>query len=303
MRPMAFAGNWYPREAARCIAAIEGFRGEAAALGAGENFPRLGVVPHAGWVFSGALAGRVFAQLGAGCTKQGVQGPEIGGVTGQPGSPQAAQLVIVLGGHLGASQDIVAMEGGRWQTPLGPLQLHTGFHASLKKLGRVRWESASQRSPDNSVEVQLPFVKYWFPEAEVLALRVPPSAVAVALGRALVDYLGQSGLATVAVASTDLTHYGPAYNFQPQGHGAQALEWVRRENDPAFITALAAGVPEDILSVSRSRQNACSAGATAALAVLAGAEGARFSKLGYATSADVLPKGENFVGYVGGVYQ
>ena len=300
VRPMAFAGAWYPRETEACRAAITQYAAGSppSKRPSAPGAPLMGVVPHAGWAYSGALAGAVFANLGR-----------------SPGR-NPPTLAVVLGGHLGAWDEVVAIEEGQglahWQTPLGPLKLHTGFHPALRRMGGVRWEAAlggrgAQSRPDNSVELQLPFVKYWFPQAELLPLRVPPSARAMELGRALAAYLETSGLEAVVIASTDLTHYGPAYGFTPQGTGARALEWVRHENDPAFIGALEQGRPEEILRVSREHRNACSAGATAMLAELAAVMGARFEPLAYATSADVrggdAPGGdvENFVGYVGGV--
>jgi AmmeMemoRadiSam system protein B len=124
------------------------------------------------------------------------------------------------------------------------------------------------------------------------------------VGRRLADYLERSGLAAVLVASTDLTHYGPAYGFEPKGRGPAALGWVTGENDPAWIEAVASGDGERMLRTAAQRHNACSAGAVVALNEVARRQGARFEPLDYATSADVKPSDAlNFVGYVGGVFR
>ncbi len=301
LRAMEFAGAWYPGDAAGCERHIRDWWREAPAqrrTPAAPPEPRpaaepavppaappawLGVAPHAGWVYSGALAARTFQALAA--------APDV-------------QLAIVLGGHLRASDPIVAMVEGEWQTPFGPLAIHGGFRDELTPLRPLRLETAERNVPDNSTELQLPFVRYAFPHAELLPLRVPPGPLALALGQRLAAYLERTGLRAVAVASTDLTHYGPGYGFEPHGRGPPALRWVREENDPLFIAALESGEAQRVLDVSQRCQNACSAGAVAAVAEVARRRGARFQALGYATSADARP-GEslNFVGYLAGVYR
>lgn len=279
-RPMDFSGSWYPARREACQREIEAYWRRP---GAEEDPPaRLGVVPHAGWVYSGALAARVFRAL-----------------SGDAG----VQLVIVLGGHLRRDDPIVAMTEGTWDTPFGPFEIHTGFTERLGELTPVRLETESRYLPDNSTELQLPFAKLKFPRAELLALRVPPGPLAVELGRTLAAYLTDSKLDAVAVASTDLTHYGSNYAFEPKGRGPQALEWVRTVNDPAFIRAVEAGDGASLLKRAESDRSACSAGSVAAINEIAQSRGQRFRVFDYATSADVAGGDTgNFVGYVGGVY-
>jgi hypothetical protein len=282
---MAFAGDWYPAGRAACERRILDYWSEPLPTDLGPA--RLGVVPHAGWAFSGRLAARVFQALAP---------------------PEEVALVIVMGGHLREGDPVVAMVEGSWETPFGPFALHSGFRAGLEALPGVVFESERRHHRDNSTELQLPFAKLKYPRAELLALRAPPSGVALELGRRLGDYLERTGLAAVAVASTDLTHYGPDYGFEPRGRGSAALAWVSGENDPAFQAAVATGRGLQVLESAAGRQNACSAGAVAALCELAGAPpfrgaGLTFRPLGYATSADVHPADlRNFVGYLAGVF-
>lgn len=287
-RPMDFGGSWYPAEADACRRAIESYPHDSqsrSAPGAGEAAvprARMVIAPHAGWTYSGRLAALAWRALA---------------------DDPAVQLVIVLGGHLRASDPIVAATEGEWETPFGAFRLHGGFDAHLARLEPVRWERGGRYHPDNSTELQLPFAKWKYPRAELLALRVPPSDRSIALGDALAGYLETSGLNAVAVASTDLTHYGPNYDFTPKGRGPQALAWVCEDNDPAFIAAVAGGDPRVVLEVNRRRRNACSAGAVIALTELARQRGLRFTPLSHATSADVAGEdSENFVGYLAGVW-
>jgi AmmeMemoRadiSam system protein B len=275
---MEFAGSWYPAGPAACRRAIEEFETPQTPPGA-----RLGVAPHAGWTFSGRLAARAYQALAAG---------------------GAAELVIVLGGHLRRADPLIVMAEGAWATPFGAFPVHQGFNRRLADLPGVVWETPEAYEADNSTELQLPFARLKFPAAQLLALRVPPSPVALQVGERLAAYLAETGLTAVAVASTDLTHYGPNYRFEPQGRGAAALRWVREENDPAFIRAVEDGSGQAVLEVAQQRHCACSAGGVAALAEVARRQGLRFEALGYATSAEVRPgDATNFVGYLAGVWR
>jgi AmmeMemoRadiSam system protein B len=279
---MGFAGSWYPAREEACTQQIEAFGKTPAAPPISGAW--LGVVPHAGWAFSGRLAAQVFRCLGNG------DGDEV-------------ELVIVLGGHLSPKDPVVAMCEGEWETPLGAFPIHEGCAEMLKALPGLVLETESRNYPDNSTELQLPFARYHFPHAELLPLRVPPGAAAQKLGLLLAGYLEASGLRSAVVASTDLTHYGPNYGFEPKGSGPEALRWASEENDQDFIRAVEAGEGEAIISVAARQRNACSAGAVAAINELARARGQSFNVIGHSTSATAqLGDTRNFVGYLGGVY-
>lgn len=283
VRPMDFGGSWYPESADGCEKQIMDFGWREPPADAPRG--RFGVAPHAGWVYSGALASRVFSAL---------QPPPDGG------------LVVVLGGHLRRSDPLVAMCEGEWQTPFGAFTIHGGFRERLKKrFPALRLETPADYRPDNSTELQLPFAKYAFPRAELLPLRVPPGPLALELGVALAGYLAEKAPGAVVVASTDLTHYGPNYGFEPRGRGGEALRWVREVNDPAFIAAVESGQGATVLDSCRKHHNACSGGSVAALCEVARASGGlKFKSLGYATSAEFGARDTaNFVGYLGGIFR
>lgn len=278
-RPMNFAGAWYPADRESCRREIEGFL--QVPLDELGHDARLGVVPHAGWVYSGRLAARVFQHL-----------------TEEP----TVDLVVILGGHLGPRDSLLAMVEGAWDTPFGPFAIHTGFAPVLEGFAKVRIEGERHR-PDNSTELQLPFAKHKFPEAELLPMRVPPNETAIELGRALADYVAEQHLDAVVVASTDLTHYGPNYGFMPRGQGIEALNWVRTSNDAALIRMIERGDSAAILDYARRDHSACSIGAVVAVNEMAQRRSQRFQVLDYATSADVAgDDADNFVGYVAGIY-
>lgn len=277
-RRMAFAGSWYPDTARACERQLR-------ALGAGDAGQaaqgRLGVAPHAGWVFSGRFAARVFESL-------------------RPAGE--VQLVVVLGGHLRTDDPLIAMTGGTWETPFGWFPIHRGFSGGLERFAGLVLEGEQRSSPDNSVEIHLPLARRKYPHAELLPIRVPPNGQALALGDALARYLDDSGLEYVVVASTDLTHYGPNFGFEPAGGGVQASRWME-DNDRAFIDAALSGDGETVLAEAKRHRNACSAGSVAAVCQIARARNEHFSVLDYGTSADTAPHDHtNMVGYLGGVF-
>lgn len=279
-RPMDYAGSWYPETGYQCRRDIEEFWEEP--LAQEEPRGRLGIVPHAGWLYSGRIAARVFRQLAGG---------------------DDVELVVVLGGHLGRNDPLLAMSEGEWETPFGPFTIDQGFHRLLGQLSDVTHETPTRYRKDNSTELQLPFAKLKFPRARLLPLRVPPGRAALQLGRLLAEYLEGEVAGAVVVASTDLTHYGANYGFESHGRGAEAVRWVREVNDPAFIDAVAGGGGEAVLEVARRCHNACSPGAVAALLELAGAAGSSFVQVDYATSAETGARDRNnFVGYLGGLF-
>ena len=186
-----------------------------------------GIVPHAGWEFSGSLALEVMSYLS-----------------------RSIDTIVIIGGHLGPSDGILcAMEDG-YETPLGPMAADRELLGALGRAARLR----EDRSADNSVEVQLPFARYLFPHARVLCLRAAPSEDASALGKAIAAACRQLGRKAAVVGSTDLTHYGPAYGFSPAGSGEKALSWMRDVNDRRFIEALLQMDDTSALGLARTRK-------------------------------------------------
>jgi AmmeMemoRadiSam system protein B len=177
---------------------------------------------------------------------------------------------------------------------LGDLEVNS----ELTDLIRARLPTGDDAVPDNTVEIQLPFIAHLLGMPRVVHLRCPPSGLAVDLGNLLGEYTAEHPDVSV-VGSTDLTHYGPAYGFADHGHGPAALSWVKEENDKRFVDALLAGDPESIIAVAGAHRCACSAGGAAAAAAYARVTGCTEAELvDYYTSYDVAPN-ESFVGYAG----
>jgi AmmeMemoRadiSam system protein B len=234
-----------------------------------------GIVPHAGWEFSGNLAFEVFSRIS-----------------------RTMDTIVIIGGHLGPADGILCAFEDSYETPLGLLPADLELLAAIRAAVPV----TEDRSADNTVEIQLPFVRYLFPRAKVLGMRAAPSRDADRLGRALAESARGLGRKVGVAGSTDLTHYGSSYGFSPAGSGNKALRWVREVNDHRFIESLLAMEFDSALERALRERSACSAGGALAALSFARENGVREGKLlRYSTSFDVHPA-ESFVGYAGILY-
>jgi AmmeMemoRadiSam system protein B len=274
LRKMCLPPGWYPQTAngvSQFLAKIPRDNpDEGAALAA--------VAPHAGWYYSGAIAVKALLSL-----------------------KRDADTVAVIGGHLPGGMHPVLYGEDAVETPLGELSIDGEFRAALdRSLSALFQGTLPDRYMENTVEVQLPMVRYFFPKARLIALRLPADIHSLEAGKEIARIAQELGRRLVVLGSTDLTHYGENYGYSPHGGGEKALAWVRNVNDANFIAAVQSGDPYVILDRAEADRSACSAGAVlGALGFAKEAGGAKAELLAYGTSADASP-GEvpdSFVGY------
>ena len=239
------AGQFYPGQHDSCVDEINECL-EARALS--ESLPETivaGIVPHAGWTFSGSPAAMVFSAI-----KQ---------------QHEKVHTFVVFGathGYFGQAPAVY--EGGSWITPLGEVAVDEELADAVLSTGRAVGESSAHIS-EHSIEVQVPFIQYLFAGAKILPILVPPGQQAVALGTSVGEIISRDEhRKIVCLGSTDLTHYGPRYGFTPMGTGAEALKWADSVNDQEFIDLALKLEPEDLLASAAENCNACGAGAAAA---------------------------------------
>jgi MEMO1 family protein len=281
VRKAILSGSWYPGEASACRGEIETYLEEATfAPDPGTRYSG-GIVPHAGWYFSGGIACNVIN-----CLK----------------GDAPIDVFVVFGMHLHPGSPNYMMTDGAWETPLGDIEIDSVYAKTLSEQFPFSIETPHRHTRDNTIEVQLPFIKYLYPNARLVPIGVPPDVNSLEIGKAAVGIAKELDLKVRIIGSTDLTHYGSNYGFSPKGQGDSALNWVVQENDAAVIAAMEAMDPAGVIKQGLENHNACCAGA-AATAISAvkemGAKNAR--RVQYATSHDKSP-GESFVGYVGMVF-
>lgn len=276
-----FAGSWYPGNKSQCLAEIENLSKDLFPCpGNGEK--RIGgIVPHAGWYFSGKVIYNVIRCLKA---------------------ETPPDTFIIFGRHLHAGSGNYIMKEGSWSTPLGELKIDEDFASKLADEFPFKVETASNNEPDNTIEVLLPFVKYFFSDVNILPVGLPPTIASLRIGERIAEISIEMGRDVLILGSTDLTHYGYNYGFTPKGSGEEAVDWVKNENDKKIIDLMLSMDPKGMLHESSRSYNACCAGAVAAaVAAMKKLGAATGKKIAYTTSYDVRPD-TSFVGYVGIVF-
>ncbi len=243
-----------------------------------------GVVPHAGWVFSGAVAAKVIKCISA---------------------KSAPDTFVLLGAvHTSRPHGNSLYARGSWETPLGEAKVDEEVsELLLDLLGEDIAEDPGAHEGEHSIEVQVPFIKYLCPEARIVPIAVPPGDGHLA-GARIGKVISEMGKKIVVVGTTDLTHYGEAYGFAPYGYGSGAKKRMRG-NDLRMIELALTMRSADIGKEAAQNHNACGSGALAATVSAAQAMGAEKGHLiEYTTSYDVMPEGEFHmaVGYAGIVF-
>jgi AmmeMemoRadiSam system protein B len=174
------------------------------------------------------------------------------------------------------------------------------FDIELREQLKKKLKHSPDKYQDNTVEVLLPMVHYFFPDSKLLWVRFPADLSSYDAGITLAETAKSMGRSLAVLGSTDLTHYGSNYGFSPKGRGAAALDWVRNVNDAAFINAVLEGESIEVLRCADNDQSSCSVGAVlGTLGFIQHSGGKKAKLLEYGTSADITGEEapDSFVGY------
>ena len=281
VRKAILAGSWYPAGASECEREIKNFLNDATVSPSSKNKLTGGIVPHAGWYFSGSIACNVINYL----KKEAV--------------PDA---FVIFGMHLGPGHPCYIMKEGAWETPFGNIEIEEELAGELVKKFNFNVETPEYFTEDNTIELQLPFIKYLFGDVKIVPVGVPPVKKSLEIGRAAADISNRLGLHIKVIGSTDLTHYGLNYGFMPEGIGCSAVDWVRNVNDKRIVDIMLEMDPDKVISEALKHRNACCSGAAATAIATAKQLGSDHADaIVYATSYDKRP-GNSFVGYAGIVF-
>jgi len=281
VRKADFAGSWYPGNTSDCRQAIEEFSQSVFPCPSSEGKNIGGIVPHAGWYYSGRIACSVIK-----CLR----------------TESAPDTCVIFGKHLHAGSNNYLMKEGRWATPLGDLEVDVELGEMLASEFSFTLETPSRYEQDNTIELQLPFIKYFFEDVKILPVGVPPAKDSIKIGERVAEISKELDRKMVILGSTDLTHYGYNYGFLPKGVGKKAVQWVKNENDKKVVDLMLEMDAAGVINESMENQNACCAGAVASAIASAKKLGAtKGEKLIQTTSYDIRPD-DSFVGYVGVVF-
>jgi len=265
-REPAVAGRFYPSGAGELA-------GEVASLLAAPPGGRARVVPprhafgvlspHAGYVYSGAVAGATFARVAV-----------------------PRRVLVLCPNHTGRGQRVAAWPGGAWRTPLGAVPVDEEMTREILLAGLATPDREAHRL-EHALEVQLPFLQARNPRVALTALCLGPLAWPACrdLGEAVARAAGAAG--ALVVASSDMSHYLPA---------AVAARKDRLALDR--ILALDARGLHEV--VSREQISMCGFVPATIMVVAAVAQGAREAELvRYANSGEVTGDAGSVVGYAG----
>jgi AmmeMemoRadiSam system protein B len=252
-RPIV-AGQFYPKDRNECIDEIRQCLEETNIT---QSLPEVivaGIVPHAGWTFSGATAALVFTAI-------------------KQKHPAVNTFIIFGAAHRYIGQPPAVYDEGSWSTPLGEITIDEALAGAILD-SKAAISDPDEHGTEHSMEVQVPFIQYLFPEAQIVPILTPPSEQAIRLGEIIAGLIrSDDKKKIVCLGSTDLTHYGPGYGFIPMGAGKEGLKWATEVNDRQFIDFALTLQPEKMLESAAENYNACGAGAAAATVAVAKALG------------------------------
>lgn len=269
IRKPAVAGQFYGSSRAECLSEIEEC---LPARPIRSELPKpivAAIVPHAGWVFSGELAATAFKAI-------------------QQANGEVDTFVIFGAAHRYFDGGAVVYDSGSWQTPLGQIEIDAELAAEIVAQGAIANPDAHRG--EHSIEVQVPFIQYLFPNAKIVPIIVPVAGFDHSFGTRVGQLIHvKKDKKIVCIASTDLTHYGPRYGFCPEGTGPAALKWAREVNDMEFIDLVMQMEAERIVEAALEKGNACGPAAAATVVSAAKAMGRVGGVLlGHTTSHEIM---------------
>jgi AmmeMemoRadiSam system protein B len=271
-RKAIVADQFYPGQHDSCIAQINECLEMTSFSGSLPETITAGIVPHAGWAFSGSLAALLFS-----CIRE--QHDKI------------HTFVIFGAAHSYFSRIPAVYDSGFWETPLGQIAVNEELAESVINSGSAVSNCQVHQS-EHSIEVQVPFIQYLFPGSKILPILVTPGENAIKLGESIGTIISQKkDIKIICIGSTDLTHYGPRYGFIPMGIGQKALQWAHNVNDMKFIELALGMESEELLANTAENGNACGPGAAVAAIAAAEALGVKTGiLLGHTNSNEILIK-------------
>ncbi|MGO8789719.1 MAG: AmmeMemoRadiSam system protein B [Terriglobia bacterium] len=266
VRRPAVAGRFYPAKPEALARQLDQYLAADGLTPEKTEAPLGCVVPHAGYMYSGHVAGSVFQRL-----------------------PPRAGYIILCPNHTGRGVPLATMSNGEWLTPLGPARIDAGLAQRLLRSCHLLMDDAKAHEDEHAIEVELPFLQrsagaFTFVP---IAIGVSRYAALEALGHAMAQVLKSSAGSVLMVASSDMNHYEP--------------DDITRVKDRKAIDQILALDPAGLYEVIQKEDiSMCGYGPAVAMLTAAKDLGATRAELvRYATSADTSGDRSAVVGYAG----
>ncbi len=264
VRPPAVAGRFYPAQPQELLAQVE--KHLAVEPPTERRRARGCVVPHAGYMYSGHVAGAVYARL-----------------------ELPSRFILLCPRHFPEGEPVAIVSSGAWRTPLGDAEIDSALAVALKEACPLLREDAVAHRIEHSLEVQLPFL-----QKLAGAFRFVPVAIhkdhfssLEEIGQAVAEVVAAQSEPVLVVASSDMNHY--------------ESDAVTRKKDHRAIAPILALDARGLFDVVRREGiTMCGYAPTVALLVAAKQLGASRAELvRYATSGDITGDKVEVVGYAG----
>lgn len=224
------------------------------------------LAPHAGYMYSGKVAGAVFSSI---------QIP--------------SRCIIMCPNHTGRGHPLAVMAEGKWRTPLGEVAIDSELAARILKACPALAEDDAAHRFEHAIEVELPFLQMLCPAFEMVPIAVGSSRLLLLeeLGRALAEVVRSSPGDVLMIASSDMNHYEDDDTTRIKDH--KAIKTI--------LSLDAQALYETIMNESISM---CGFGPAVAMLTATKLLGATKAELvEYATSAETSGDKEMCVGYAG----
>ncbi len=262
IREPCVAGQFYPADPETLKRMVEGYLEKAPSR---EKAVAV-IVPHAGYIYSGRVAGEVFSR---------VEVPD--------------DVVLIGPNHTGLGESVSVMCSGRWRTPIGSVEVNERLAGLLLDYSPLFRDDISAHKMEHSLEVELPFIQTINPKTRIVPITVMHADYkrCVDLGEALARALLQYDEEVLIVVSSDMNHYEP--------------DDVTRLKDKKAIERILELDAGGLLRVARSENITMCGVVPASVALVAARElGAKKATLvAHTTSAETSGDYEHVVGYAG----
>jgi hypothetical protein len=181
-RQPAVAGRFYPHDPESLLADVESYLSSTVAA-----VPAFAcMVPHAGYMYSGHVAGAVFAQVNV-----------------------PSRCILMCPNHTGVGHPLSIMSEGAWRTPLGEVDIDSEIAETLKQHLPLLTEDATAHRAEHAAEVELPFLQVRHPHLTFVPIAVGTGHFDAleALGMAIAEVVRAQDEPVLIIASSDMNHY------------------------------------------------------------------------------------------------
>jgi hypothetical protein len=224
------------------------------------------VSPHAGYIYSGPVAGAVISKI------------------------KFKDTFIIIGpNHTGRGKSLSIMTQGRWKTPLGEVEIDSELGKQILATSSHLEEDNVAHQYEHSIEVQLPFLQYFKKDIRIVPIILAYSSGATykEVGKELAKAVKDLSKEVIIIASSDMTHYEPQKSAQRKDN--QAIEAILDLNEDELLKRV------DELKISM-----CGYAPAVSLISAAKELGATRAELvKYQTSGDTTGDYTSVVGYAG----